>query len=150
MRPVLTLLPRAMRRAGAGAAGLILVAAGTAVVGPHASAAEGLAGGSRIVFASDRDGDYEIHSMAPDGSDVRQLTSNDDVDTAPAVSPDGHLIAFTRYVESTGVASIMLMTADGSDQHRLIDGGAPSFPRTAASSSSPGAVPRARTSSWWT
>lgn len=40
--------------------------------------------GSRIAFDSDRDGDTEIFTMAPDGTAVTQLTHNTVDDTAPA------------------------------------------------------------------
>ena len=34
--------------------------------------------GERIIFMSDRDGDYEIFVMNADGTGVQQLTDNDD------------------------------------------------------------------------
>ena len=44
-------------------------------------------GGRRIAFESNRDGDWDIYTMRPDGTDVRQLTLNDAGDAAPAWSP---------------------------------------------------------------
>jgi hypothetical protein len=41
-----------------------------------------------IAVSSDRDGDHEIYLMAPDGSDVRQLTRNAGDDWISAWSPD--------------------------------------------------------------
>lgn len=67
--------------------------------------------GTRIVFASNRDGDYEIFSMALDGTDLRQLTVNGAVDTMPAWSPDGERIAFVS--DRDGSAEIFIMNADG-------------------------------------
>jgi len=43
--------------------------------------------GSRIAFVSDRDGDREIYTMLPDGSDVMQLTNNDHEEFNPSWSP---------------------------------------------------------------
>ena len=50
----------------------------------------------RIVFASDRDGDFEIFVMNVDGSDVRQITHNDVDDVRPDWAPDGRRIVFSR------------------------------------------------------
>ncbi|MEZ4585326.1 MAG: hypothetical protein R2909_02875 [Gemmatimonadales bacterium] len=40
--------------------------------------------GDRIAFASDRDGDLEIYTVRPDGSDLLKVTDNDIDDTDPA------------------------------------------------------------------
>jgi Tol biopolymer transport system component len=50
--------------------------------------------GSRLVFSSDRTGNYEIHSMKIDGSDVRRLTNNAADDFHPNWAPDGARIAW--------------------------------------------------------
>ena len=49
--------------------------------------------------------------MKADGTDIRQLTDNDDVDTDPRWSPDGKSIAFYSY-RYDGV-EIFVMNADG-------------------------------------
>jgi Tol biopolymer transport system component len=67
----------------------------------------------RIAFVSDRDGNAEIYSANPDGSDPQRLTANTVPDTDPAVSADGSRIAFTRQLD------IWVMNADGSDQHAV-------------------------------
>jgi Tol biopolymer transport system component len=66
-----------------------------------------------IVFTSDRNGDFEIYAVNPDGTGLTQLTHNDYGNESPYPSPDGRLIAFY----SGGGDS--LMNADGSGQHRL-------------------------------
>ena len=48
----------------------------------------------RILFHSDRDGDFDIYSMRADGGDVRQLTNDPADDTWPAWAADGR-IAFS-------------------------------------------------------
>lgn len=47
-----------------------------------------------IVFYSERDGDAEIYTMNPDGSDQRPLTENTADDYSPSWSPDGRRIVF--------------------------------------------------------
>src|SRR5919198_3817625 len=49
---------------------------------------------NRIAFVSDRDGNDEIYSMRPDGSDVLRLTNDPGHDLQPAWSPDARQIAF--------------------------------------------------------
>lgn len=45
--------------------------------------------GARIAFASTRDGDFEIYSIAADGSGLTKLTDNDEAnDIEPAVQPE--------------------------------------------------------------
>jgi Tol biopolymer transport system component len=90
-----------------------------------------------ITFSSDRDGDFEIYTMRPDGSGVTQLTQNAETsasearDEAPAVSPDGRLIAFasTRDHSPGGMGSyeLYVMKADGSSQVRLTRNELPEF-----------------------
>jgi hypothetical protein len=71
----------------------------------------------RVVFASNRDGDFELFSIAADGSDLRQLTFNTTDDAWPMWSPNGQRIAFTAYRD--GQPEIYVMNADGSEQKRL-------------------------------
>jgi Tol biopolymer transport system component len=72
----------------------------------------------KIVFASNRDGDYDIYSMDPDGSNVVQLTDAPGIDINPAISPDGTRIAYNR-PSAVEEYDTWLMNADGSDQHLL-------------------------------
>lgn len=72
----------------------------------------------KIVFASDRDGDYEIYVMRANGSRVRQLTHNTADDYGPAWSPDGRSIAFVRFVSRSN-EEIFLMSAQGTAEMRV-------------------------------
>jgi TolB protein len=75
--------------------------------------------GSRILFMSDRTGNWEIFSMNPDGSDVLQLTDLPGVDGLATASPDGNNLAFLT--DRDGVWSLYVMRTDGSDVRKLID-----------------------------
>src|SRR5512132_3993105 len=64
--------------------------------------------GTQIAFRGDLDlaepsGDEEIYVMDADGTNVRQLTSNGDFDSAPSWSPDGTEIAFEKAAAGTFV-----------------------------------------------
>jgi dipeptidyl aminopeptidase/acylaminoacyl peptidase len=83
--------------------------------------------GTRIAFTTNRDGDADIYTSAPDGSGGRNLTFSYSWDTDPAWSPDGKRIAFVTY-RNEG-AGIYVMDADGSNQHLLVgDTGSPHHP----------------------
>lgn len=51
--------------------------------------------GARIAFQAYVDGNFDIWTMAPDGSDLRQVTDDFWDDREPKWSPDGTQIAFT-------------------------------------------------------
>lgn len=72
----------------------------------------------RILFHSDRDGDFDVYSMRADGSDLRQLTDDPADETWPARAIDGR-VAFTSNRE--GGSEIWAAAADGSDPIRLTD-----------------------------
>src|SRR5438094_10003169 len=50
--------------------------------------------GSKIAFHTNQDGNFEIYSMAADGSGLRRLTENDANDGFAAWSPNGRRSAF--------------------------------------------------------
>lgn len=73
--------------------------------------------GERIVFASNRDDDFEIYVMRRDGSGSRRLTRSPGIDMHPSFSPDGEHIAFTS--NRDGNHELYLMRADGTEPRRL-------------------------------
>lgn len=54
----------------------------------------GSATNGKIVFQSDRDSNYDLYVMNPDGTGVGNLTSHPASDTGPVPSPDSRRIAF--------------------------------------------------------
>jgi len=73
-----------------------------------------LGGGGWIAYASNRDGNYDIYMMNPDGGNQTRITQSSFNNREPAWSPDGEQIVFM----SSGVDSKHLNTimVDGSDQ----------------------------------
>jgi Tol biopolymer transport system component len=57
--------------------------------------------GKRIVFGSQREGDFDIYSMNTDGSDVRRLTDTVGYDGGPWYSPDGARIVWRAWYPGT-------------------------------------------------
>lgn len=114
-----------MRRAGAALALLLLAGCGGSSAAPKAAEPARDA----IVVASSRDGDFEIYTIAPDGTDVRQLTKNQETDESemrddgPKWSRDGRWIAFasSRDHPLGGVErdEVYVMDAVGSNERRL-------------------------------
>jgi Tol biopolymer transport system component len=74
--------------------------------------------GTRIAFASQRSGAYEIWICAADGSDAVQLTHfNAPMTGSPHWSPDGRKIAFDSIVE--GQVEIYTIDAEGGPPKRI-------------------------------
>jgi TolB protein len=78
--------------------------------------------GSTIAFSSRRDGNWEIYTVRPDGTELRRLTRDEAFDAAPVWAPDGSgMIAFAS--DRGGVDShLYLMAHDGSGVRRLTFG----------------------------
>ena len=76
---------------------------------------------SRIVFASLRDGNFEIYVMDADGENQDNLTNHPAYDRLPDWSPDGTKIAFASR-RNGDVYQIYVMDADGKNPIRLTDG----------------------------
>ena len=71
----------------------------------------------RIVFASSRDGDWDIYSMDVNGDNVVQLTDHPASDGYTACSPDGRRIAFIS--ERGFTRDLYVMDSDGDNVIRL-------------------------------
>ena len=83
---------------------------------------------SRIVFSSNRDGDWDIYSMDVNGDNLRQLTDHPAFDRQPAASPDGRRIAFTS---ARGVTyDVYVMDSDSNNVIRLAHEGFSKFAPT--------------------
>ncbi len=80
----------------------------------------------KIVFASNRDGNYEIYVAQADGSGVPQrVTNNSNDDWTPVWSPDGSRIAYTRSFSPTSTSPedvLMVIDANGTNEHQLTAG----------------------------
>jgi Tol biopolymer transport system component len=78
--------------------------------------------GSRIVFVGTEAGSIDLYDAELEGGAVTQLTEDGDAG-APAWSPDGQLITFTRFGlnsgESAVVEDVWVVDADGSGQAQL-------------------------------
>jgi TolB protein len=61
----------------------------------------------------------DIFHAAPDGSRAKRLTTTGDT-WAPAWSPDGKRIAFTRYDHQNNRAAVWVMAANGRNKRRLV------------------------------
>ncbi|MFZ5998348.1 MAG: TolB family protein [Nitrospirota bacterium] len=98
--------------------------------------------GKRIVFGSQREGDFDIYVMNADGSNVRRLTDRVGYDGGPWFSPDGKKIVWRAWYPDTEEEKakwrdcmeksyilpfpldIWVMDADGSNKKRLTNNGA--------------------------
>jgi Tol biopolymer transport system component len=78
--------------------------------------------GKHIAFYSDADGDFELYTMKPNGSHLKQLTHNTTFDGDPDYSPNAKQIAF-----SNG-GGIVEMPAGGGGTHQLTTNQADSAP----------------------
>jgi len=79
--------------------------------------------GTKIAFATKRDGNYEIYVMDAGGGNLLRLTNDPGEDGQPAWSPDGSKIAFAS--DRSGNADIYVMNAaDGSNVVDLTSNGA--------------------------
>src|SRR5512138_780401 len=95
----------------------LVLAACVLLAGGHRAHAAFPGANGLIAFASSRDGDAEIYTMAPDASAQTRLTRNANADSDPAWSPEGTRLVFTS--NRDGNDEIYVMSADGTGQTRL-------------------------------
>ncbi len=86
---------------------IVLMVLGCAEKGPR----------GKIVFQSNRNGNFDICSIKADGTDLRQLTQSPAYDVSPSWSSDGLQILFAS--DREGNWDVYLMRSDGSDVKRL-------------------------------
>jgi len=73
--------------------------------------------GTKIAFASTRDGNAEIYVMDPNGSNITRLTNDPAEDAQPTWSPDGTKLAFAS--NRDGNDEVYVMNPNGSGQVNL-------------------------------
>lgn len=75
--------------------------------------------GSRILFTSNRSGNWDIWIINFDGGGIQQLTDDPAIDGMAVGSPDGQSIAFVS--NRGGVWSVWVMNTDGGNPRKLFD-----------------------------
>jgi Tol biopolymer transport system component len=76
-----------------------------------AGAVQAQVSNGKIAFVSDRDGNFEIYVMNPDGTDQTRLTFTPENESYPTWSPDGSALAFLR--QATQGLTLNLMDENG-------------------------------------
>jgi len=103
-----------------------MVATGVYAGSPAGAAFPGVNG--KIACASNRDGNFEIYTFDPNGTELNatRLTNNTVNDGRPRYRSDGRLIAFES--SRSGASEIWIMDADGSNPRQLTFSGGNSSP----------------------
>lgn len=73
----------------------------------------------KVIFASERDGNYEIYIADADGSDIKNITNKSSEDTEPIWSFDGTKIVYTSKSYIYGESDIYVINPDGSGRKRI-------------------------------
>ena len=104
----------------------LAIAAGVVCLLAVQPAAAGAQVAAKIVFASDRDGTYDIWTMNPDGTGQVKLAGTPTADEfSPVPSADGTKIAFIRGAGATSgepEGDLLTMNADGTGEQTLTFG----------------------------
>jgi TolB protein len=74
-----------------------------------------------IVFSSNRQGDFDLYLMDPDGTNLRRITTQPGADGDPTWTPDGKRIIYTA--TRSGSSQIISINPDGSDPRQLTTAG---------------------------
>jgi len=79
--------------------------------------------GTKIVFQTNRDGNFEIYSMRSDGSNQIRLTDTPDLEGVPRFSPDGSKIVFHSVANDINAkVQVFVMNADGTGRVQISTG----------------------------
>ena len=78
---------------------------------------------TKIAFVSDRSGKKEIYVADYDGANVKQLTNDRAISVAPALRPDGRVLAYTGY--QSGYADVYTIDLESGARRKVV-----SFPGT--------------------
>lgn len=76
--------------------------------------------GKTLAYCAQRNGNFDIYTISPEGGEERRLTTADGLDDGPDYTPDGRTIFFNS--ERSGLMRIWRMNADGSDQRMVSEG----------------------------
>ena len=104
---------------------VLLLVTGVLVLAAKPASAQETAPNGKIAFSSSADGDYDVYTMNPDGSELINLTDafGGADDTDPNWSPDGSKIAFASGraggEDHLFANNVFVMNADGSHQVQL-------------------------------
>ena len=83
--------------------------------------------GEKVLFVSNRGGQWDVWSIKRDGSGLIRLTDNQDKDYSPRATPDGkHILFFSTPTSSEAgyiTESVWIMDMDGKNSKRLTSGG---------------------------
>ncbi len=85
--------------------------------------------GRRIVFCSNRDGNYDLYVVSSAGGEVRRLTWSDANDYPGDWSPDGKRILFTTYRSFPGSQMMEIDVETGEERLVLWDSASVRYPR---------------------
>jgi len=79
--------------------------------------------GDKIVFLSDRDGNYEIYMVNIDGSELKRITDSEGDEYYPDLSPDGTKVTFSypHSIKNEEDEEIYIMNTDGAGRKKLTD-----------------------------
>jgi len=78
--------------------------------------------GGTIVFAGRKDRYRQLWTMAADGSDKKQITTNAGWSFNPRHLPDGRGVVYTQWSDDEKRAHVWRVDADGGNQRKLTDG----------------------------